>query len=186
MRKLLGPVILIIGVALIMAAGIYYATNLRGNTADPVVPEVQTALSNSGQYIEVAGQQIALEYDPNQRLIIEPELPPPPTPVPPTATPVVIPATAVPEQQAPTEVPQQQPTDIPTETPVPAQPAFTENCHDHVIQAGETLAYLAAINGISVQLMNLGGITADMIYTCLLYTSPSPRDGLLSRMPSSA
>ena len=25
-----------------------------------------------------------------------------------------------------------------------------------------------------------------MGYTCLLYTSPSPRDGLLSRMPSSA
>ena len=24
------------------------------------------------------------------------------------------------------------------------------------------------------------------IHTCLLYTSPSPRDGLLSRMPSSA
>ena len=26
----------------------------------------------------------------------------------------------------------------------------------------------------------------SQIYTCLLYTSPSPRDGLLSRMPSSA
>ena len=26
----------------------------------------------------------------------------------------------------------------------------------------------------------------DGLYTCLLYTSPSPRDGLLSRMPSSA
>ena len=26
----------------------------------------------------------------------------------------------------------------------------------------------------------------QMAYTCLLYTSPSPRDGLLSRMPSSA
>ena len=26
----------------------------------------------------------------------------------------------------------------------------------------------------------------DLEYTCLLYTSPSPRDGLLSRMPSSA
>ena len=26
----------------------------------------------------------------------------------------------------------------------------------------------------------------DMIHICLLYTSPSPRDGLLSRMPSSA
>ena len=25
-----------------------------------------------------------------------------------------------------------------------------------------------------------------MLYSCLLYTSPSPRDGLLSRMPSSA
>ena len=27
---------------------------------------------------------------------------------------------------------------------------------------------------------------AAMVYPCLLYTSPSPRDGLLSRMPSSA
>ena len=27
---------------------------------------------------------------------------------------------------------------------------------------------------------------ADTVNTCLLYTSPSPRDGLLSRMPSSA
>ena len=26
----------------------------------------------------------------------------------------------------------------------------------------------------------------NLTYTCLLYTSPSPRDGLLSRMPSSA
>ena len=29
-------------------------------------------------------------------------------------------------------------------------------------------------------------IEGRMIHTCLLYTSPSPRDGLLSRMPSSA
>ena len=28
--------------------------------------------------------------------------------------------------------------------------------------------------------------TIEMCYHCLLYTSPSPRDGLLSRMPSSA
>ena len=28
--------------------------------------------------------------------------------------------------------------------------------------------------------------SATLPYTCLLYTSPSPRDGLLSRMPSSA
>ena len=29
-------------------------------------------------------------------------------------------------------------------------------------------------------------IWKNMIWSCLLYTSPSPRDGLLSRMPSSA
>ena len=30
------------------------------------------------------------------------------------------------------------------------------------------------------------GSEAYLAYSCLLYTSPSPRDGLLSRMPSSA
>ena len=30
------------------------------------------------------------------------------------------------------------------------------------------------------------GAISSYIHTCLLYTSPSPRDGLLSRMPSSA
>ena len=29
-------------------------------------------------------------------------------------------------------------------------------------------------------------LTITQVTTCLLYTSPSPRDGLLSRMPSSA
>ena len=31
-----------------------------------------------------------------------------------------------------------------------------------------------------------GGEIVSLLKTCLLYTSPSPRDGLLSRMPSSA
>ena len=31
-----------------------------------------------------------------------------------------------------------------------------------------------------------GAVGADKLMGCLLYTSPSPRDGLLSRMPSSA
>eukprot|EP01016_Furgasonia_blochmanni_P056526 TRINITY_DN9656_c0_g1_i1.p1 TRINITY_DN9656_c0_g1~~TRINITY_DN9656_c0_g1_i1.p1 ORF type:complete len:729 (+),score=122.26 TRINITY_DN9656_c0_g1_i1:66-2252(+) len=35
-------------------------------------------------------------------------------------------------------------------------------------------------------LQTLSSYTITHIYTCLLYTSPSPRDGLLSRMPSSA
>ena len=37
-----------------------------------------------------------------------------------------------------------------------------------------------AMSGTMRQLVN------NMIIGCLLYTSPSPRDGLLSRMPSSA
>ena len=39
------------------------------------------------------------------------------------------------------------------------------------------------------QARDLGGDTAELVkknITCLLYTSPSPRDGLLSRMPASA
>ena len=32
----------------------------------------------------------------------------------------------------------------------------------------------------------LGWVHAEVDQSCLLYTSPSPRDGLLSRMPSSA
>ena len=32
----------------------------------------------------------------------------------------------------------------------------------------------------------MSGTTIDSIYLCLLYTSPSPRDATLSRMPSSA
>ena len=31
-----------------------------------------------------------------------------------------------------------------------------------------------------------GPVVGLVVETCLLYTSPSPRDGLLSRMPSSA
>ena len=30
------------------------------------------------------------------------------------------------------------------------------------------------------------GVPTETLFACLLYTSPSPRDGLLSRMPSSA
>ena len=36
---------------------------------------------------------------------------------------------------------------------------------------------------ITVNFQNVG---KKVINSCLLYTSPSPRDGLLSRMPSSA
>ena len=39
---------------------------------------------------------------------------------------------------------------------------------------------------IEADSLGLCPITSDSKCTCLLYTSPSPRDGLLSRMPSSA
>ena len=35
-------------------------------------------------------------------------------------------------------------------------------------------------------MLNLKNIYGETPLDCLLYTSPSPRDGLLSRMPSSA
>ena len=41
--------------------------------------------------------------------------------------------------------------------------------------------------GIDILINNAGAIALTNVEnTCLLYTSPSPRDGLLSRMPSSA
>ena len=52
--------------------------------------------------------------------------------------------------------------------------------------------FSSSVNGTSYNFVNNADLTitpVDGVYTfsnCLLYTSPSPRDGLLSRMPSSA
>ena len=58
--------------------------------------------------------------------------------------------------------------------------------------------YLSLLNGVGKEIFRVLEegrvavfVTADVrihgeLYPCLLYTSPSPRDGLLSRMPSSA
>ena len=53
------------------------------------------------------------------------------------------------------------------------------------------LQHLAAVGIGKIGLVDrdnveLSNLQRQTIYTCLLYTSPSPRDGLLSRMPSSA
>ena len=37
-----------------------------------------------------------------------------------------------------------------------------------------------------IMLAEVPTMAIETVYVCLLYTSPSPRDGLLSRMPSSA
>ena len=46
--------------------------------------------------------------------------------------------------------------------------------------------FFAGIGGWSYALRLAGWPDDAPVWTCLLYTSPSPRDGLLSRMPSSA
>ena len=51
------------------------------------------------------------------------------------------------------------------------------------VQEGEVLV---RFDWISVDPAMSGWTTDKRSYICLLYTSPSPRDGLLSRMPSSA
>ena len=43
-----------------------------------------------------------------------------------------------------------------------------------------------ALGGVIGRLADATAIQKRILNACLLYTSPSPRDGLLSRMPSSA
>ena len=45
---------------------------------------------------------------------------------------------------------------------------------------------LIALNNKGYSLSKLKKYSDALVCYCLLYTSPSPRDGLLSRMPSSA
>ena len=63
-------------------------------------------------------------------------------------------------------------------------PQSLEAIIQHLLKAGESRVAKAAKEARS---MNLGkGKAVADLECCLLYTSPSPRDGLLSRMPSSA
>ena len=54
-----------------------------------------------------------------------------------------------------------------------------------VVDAGLTLTHFGGgkANGLLALMLTLNSWRLEC---CLLYTSPSPRDGLLSRMPSSA
>ena len=58
------------------------------------------------------------------------------------------------------------------------------------VGAGEMVEFPGGIKGMALNLEsdNVGAVIFgdDRGINCLLYTSPSPRDGLLSRMPSSA
>ena len=54
-------------------------------------------------------------------------------------------------------------------------------CHDSgMLAVGDGHSLYYDVSG------NPDGVPCIFLHGCLLYTSPSPRDGLLSRMPSSA
>ena len=57
-----------------------------------------------------------------------------------------------------------------------------------LLAAGLTLVFgiMDFVNLAHGSLYMMGAYFAATFVACLLYTSPSPRDGLLSRMPSSA
>ena len=59
-----------------------------------------------------------------------------------------------------------------------------DNYSDFSIKINES-SISAEINPIDLERFK-DNLKASLVEACLLYTSPSPRDGLLSRMPSSA
>ena len=66
----------------------------------------------------------------------------------------------------------------------PKSPAYA--CDPHLLCSADRLeAVLRSYPDLTLVVPHLGADEFDA-YACLLYTSPSPRDGLLSRMPSSA
>ena len=83
-------------------------------------------------------------------------------------------------------------------TPLIYSPAFSKECRNMVYIKPENLQRTGAfkIRGAYNKIMKMDdesksrGLIASSAGNhaqgCLLYTSPSPRDGLLSRMPSSA
>ena len=69
----------------------------------------------------------------------------------------------------------------------------SQNRYVYIVVETVTVIFTTCINMFNHSILNLvlwgvltGVIAYALYYDCLLYTSPSPRDGLLSRMPSSA
>ena len=62
---------------------------------------------------------------------------------------------------------------------------FKEIANLFVLAVGVLLTLILISRAVQMRELFLG-LDLGILDTCLLYTSPSPRDGLLSRMPSSA
>ena len=72
----------------------------------------------------------------------------------------------------------------------PKLPAWSPPQQVHYLEqwsAADRETYYFTPQGTQVKGLRYDWFTAlELPFSCLLYTSPSPRDGLLSRMPSSA
>ena len=75
---------------------------------------------------------------------------------------------------------------------VPGQPVFQDGDDPRIALAEHEMVDIGnqmKVRGLACAFEHLDRLFGrrDRVFrTCLLYTSPSPRDGLLSRMPSSA
>ena len=63
--------------------------------------------------------------------------------------------------------------------------AILDSYNDYKKQKGALPNLTNVVDNFTAEQKKILGKSGN-IYSCLLYTSPSPRDGLLSRMPSSA
>ena len=63
---------------------------------------------------------------------------------------------------------------------------LNKNGEARIVDIANKLNIAQATANKTVKRLQLQGYIKKEPYSCLLYTSPSPRDGLLSRMPSSA
>ena len=62
-----------------------------------------------------------------------------------------------------------------------------EEVRNRILEAAEKVFYKKDYRGAKLtEIAKEADIPVALIYTCLLYTSPSPRDRTRSRMPSSA
>ena len=77
---------------------------------------------------------------------------------------------------------------LPTSVPLPIRTAVSRSARLLAVRITTAAAMLAhpRAGGIRTGAAGPARLVAPGTGTCLLYTSPSPRDGLLSRMPSSA
>ena len=165
----------------------------------------QRGLSNKQTHQQFAFKYVGSRGNPNQKPILQAPSQPKPTPqAQPKPTPQAAQPEPTPQQPQPKPTPQatqpEQPTQEQqaTEEAVPI-PEPTNGAHDimlsynwdHQETAFKVRDYFRSKGNLSVWI-DVEQMSGDMntkmaqAICCLLYTSPSPRDGLLSRMPSSA